>query len=69
VLPKSRHEVRGGVSARCQKLAEMIGESGVVVSYDGLQEKGRNEGREGPVASYRGLPRGDRGEGRGRGCR
>ena len=32
LLPKSRREGRGGVSASCQKMAEMMGESGDVVS-------------------------------------
>ena len=69
LLPKNRREERGGVSASCQKMAEMMGESVVVVSYDGLQGNGRNEGRESSVASYRELQRGDRDEGRGSGCR
>ena len=69
LLPKSRCEGRGGFSASCQKVAEMLGESGAVVSYDGLQGNDMNEGREGSVANYRELPGGDRDEGRGRGCR
>ena len=47
-------------------MAEMLGERGAVVSYDGLQGNIRNEGREGSVASYRELPEGVRDEGRGR---
>ena len=69
LLPKSRCEGRGGVSASYQKVAEMLGGSGAVVSYDGLQGNDTNEGREGSVVNDRELPRGDRDEGRGRGCR
>ncbi len=67
VLPNSRHEMRGGVSASCQKMAETMGECGAVLSYDGLQGNSRKEGREGSVASYRGLPGGVRDEGRWKG--
>ena len=66
LLPNSRHERVEGVSASCHKMAEMMGERGAVVSYDGLQGNIRNEGREGSVASYRELPEGLRDEGRGR---
>jgi hypothetical protein len=69
LLPKSRRQGRGGVYASCQKIAEMMGESGVVVSYDGMQGNGRDEGRGCSVASYRELPGGGRDEGRGRHCR
>ena len=66
LFPNSRHE-GGGVSASCQKMAEMMGERGAVVSYDGLQGDSRNEGTEGSIASYRELPGGGRDEGKGRG--
>ena len=47
----------------------MLGESGAVVSYDGLQGNDRNEGKEGSVANYPEPPGGNRDEGRGRDCR
>ncbi len=56
LLPKSRREGRGKAFASCQKIAETTGEIGANVSYDGLQENDRNEGREGSVASYQELP-------------
>jgi hypothetical protein len=59
----------GGVSASCQKMAEIMGERGAVVSYDRLQGSSCKEEREGSVASYRELPGGVRDEGRGRGYR
>ncbi len=51
LLPNSRYEMGGGVSASCQKMVEMMGERGAVVSYDGLQGHSRNEGRDGSGAS------------------
>ena len=69
LLIKSMREGRGGVSASWQKMAYMMGESGAVVSYDGLQGNYRNEGRGGYVASYRELPGDGRDEERGRGYR
>ena len=69
LLPKIRCDGRGGLSASCQKVVEMLGESWVVVKYDGLQGNDMYEGREGFVADYRELPGGNIDDGRGRGCR
>jgi len=69
LLPKSRREGRGRIFASGRKIANMMGENGVVVSYDGLQGNGRNEGRGGSIAIYRELPGGGRDEGKGRGFR
>jgi hypothetical protein len=69
LLLTSRRERRGGASSSCQKMVEMMGESGAVMCYDALQGNVRNEGRGGSDATYRELQGSAIDEGRGRGCR